>query len=87
MDASAESLSTNSIKHRSCFTSRLMKESSSRGYTRGFHGILAKTHVKMLKKYRVLNGKVRASDDEFVKCSHDVPRDSSSSCLKFRISF
>ena len=67
MDASAESLSTNSIKHSPCFTSRQIKESSSRGYIKGFPGILAKTHVKILKKYRVLNGKVRASDDEFVK--------------------
>jgi hypothetical protein len=44
-----------------------MKESSSRGYIKGFHGILGKTHEKMLKKYKVLNGKVRASDDEFIK--------------------
>ena len=41
----------------------------------------------MLKKYRVLNGKVWASEDEFIKMIHDVPRDSSSSCLKFRTSF
>ena len=67
MNASAGSLSTISIKHSPCFTSRQMKESSSRGYIKGFHGILAKIHVKILKKYRVLNGKVRASDDEFIK--------------------
>ena len=67
MNASAGSLSTNSIKHSPCFTSRQMKESSSRGCIKGFHGILAKTHIKMLKKYRVLNGKVRASDDEVIK--------------------
>jgi hypothetical protein len=35
-----------------------MKESSSRSYIKEFHGVLAKTHVKILKKYRVLNGKV-----------------------------
>ena len=67
MNASAESLSTNSIKHRPCFTSRQMKESSSRGLIKGLHGILAKTHIKMLKKYQVLNGKVQASDDEVIK--------------------
>jgi hypothetical protein len=44
-----------------------MKESFFRGYIKGFPGILAKTHVKMLKKYMVLNGKVWASDDEFIK--------------------
>jgi hypothetical protein len=44
-----------------------MQESSSRGCIKGFPGILAKTHVKILKKYRVFNGKVRASDDEFIK--------------------
>ena len=64
-----------------------MKESSSRGCIKGFPGILAKNHVKMLKKYRVFNGKVRASDDESLKWSHIVPRDSSSSCLKFRTFF
>jgi hypothetical protein len=48
-----------------------MKESSSRGCIKGFLGILANTHVKMLKKYRVLNGKVRASDDEVIKT---IPR-------------
>jgi hypothetical protein len=31
----------------------------------------AKTHVEMLKKYRVLNGMVWASDDEFIKM---IPR-------------
>ena len=67
MNASAGSLSTNSIEHRPCFTSRQIKESSSRGIIKGFHRILAKTHVKMLKKYRVLNGKVGASDDEVIK--------------------
>jgi hypothetical protein len=41
---------------------------------KGFHGVLAKTHVKILKKYRVLNGKVRDSDDEFIKM---IPR-----CIK-----
>jgi len=48
-----------------------MKESSSIGCIKGFYGILAKTHVKMLKKYRVLNGKVWPSDDEFIKM---IPR-------------
>ena len=67
MNASAESDSTNSIKHRPCFTSRQMKKSSSRGCIKGFPGILAKIHVKILKKYRVLNGKVWASEDEFIK--------------------
>ena len=87
MNASAGSLSTNSIKHSLCFTSRSMKESSSRGCIKGFPGILAKTHVKILKKYRVWNGKVRAVMMRSLKRSHDVPTDSSSSCLKFRISF
>ena len=71
MNATTWSDSTNSIKHRPCFTNRQMKKSSSRGYIKGFPRILAKTHVKMLKKYRVLNGKVRASDDEFIKT---IPR-------------
>ena len=44
MNASAGSDSTNSIKHRPCFTSRQMKKSSSRGCIKEFHGILAKTH-------------------------------------------
>ena len=44
-----------------------LKKSTSRGCIKEFPGILAKTHVKMLKKYRVLNGKVWASDDEFIK--------------------
>ena len=69
MNASAGSLSTYSMKHKFCFTNTQMKESSSRGCIKGFPGILAKTHVKMLKKYRVLNGKVRASDDEVIKTS------------------
>jgi hypothetical protein len=64
-----------------------MKKSSSRGCIKGFHGILAKTHIKILKKYRVLNGKVRASGDEVIKRAHDMPRDSSSSYLKLRTSF
>ena len=67
MNASAGSDSINSIKHRPCFTSRQMKKSSSRGCIKEFPRILAKTHVKMLKKYRVLNDKVWASDDEFIK--------------------
>ena len=67
MNASVGSLSTNSIKQSPCFTSRQMKKSSSRGCIKGFPGILAKTHVKMLKKYKVLNGKVWASEDEFIK--------------------
>ena len=66
MNASVGSLSTNSIKHKSCFTSRQMKESSSRGLIKGLRRILAKNHIKMLKKYRVLNGKVWASDDETI---------------------
>jgi hypothetical protein len=44
-----------------------MKESSSRGRIKGFLGILAKTHIEMLKKYKVLNDKVWVSDDEFIK--------------------
>ena len=40
MNASVEGLSTNSIKHRPCFTSRQMKESSSRGLIKGLHRIL-----------------------------------------------
>jgi len=48
-----------------------MKKSSSRGCIKGFPRILAKTHVKMLKEYRVLNGKVWASEDEFIKT---IPR-------------
>ena len=66
MNASVGSLSTNSIKHGPCFTSRQMKEISSRGCIKGLCRILAKTHIKMLKKYRILNGKVRASDDETI---------------------
>jgi hypothetical protein len=46
-----------------------MKESSSRGHIKEIHGILIKTHVKMLKKYRVLNGMVKASGDEVIKTS------------------
>jgi hypothetical protein len=42
-----------------------MKESSSRCCIKRFLGILAKTYIKILKKYRVLNG--IASDDEFIK--------------------
>jgi len=64
-----------------------MKESSSRGCIKGFQGVLANIRVKMLKRYRVLNGMVWASDDEFVKTIPYVPRDSSSSYLKFRTSF
>ena len=71
MNASAGSFSTNCIKHRSCFTNRQMKESSSRSLIKGLPRILAKTHIKMLKKYRVLNGKVWAGNDEFVKM---IPR-------------
>ena len=67
MNASAGSFSTNLIKHRPCFTSRQMNESSSRGCIKGFHGILAKTHVKMLKEHWVWNSKVWASDDEVIK--------------------
>ena len=66
MNASVGSDSTNSIKHRPYFTSRQIKKSSSRGCIKVFPGILAKTHVKMLKKYMVLNGKVWASDDEVI---------------------
>ena len=58
MNVSAGSLSTNSIKYRSCFTNRQMKESSPRGLINGLHRILAKTHIKMLKKDRVLNSKL-----------------------------
>ena len=67
MNANVGSFSTNLIKHRPYFTSRQMKESSSKGCIKGFYGILVKTHIKMLKKYMVLNGKVWASDDEFIK--------------------
>ena len=67
MNASVGNASNNFVKDSPCLTSRQMKESSSRGHIKEIHGILVKTHVKMLKKYRVLNGKVRASDDEFIK--------------------
>ena len=69
MNASVENLSNNFIKDSPCLTSRLMKESSSRGHIKEIHGILVKTHVKMLKKYMVLNGKVRANGDEVIKTS------------------
>jgi hypothetical protein len=44
-----------------------MKESSSRGFIKEFHGILAKTHVKILKEHWGWNSKVLASDDKFIK--------------------
>jgi hypothetical protein len=44
-----------------------MKESSSRGLIKGLRKILAMTHIKLLKKYRVLNDKVRASGDDVIK--------------------
>ena len=69
MNASVGSLSTNSTKHSPCFTSRQMKESSSRGHIKEILGSLVKTHIKILKKYRVLNGKVTASGDEVIKMS------------------
>ena len=69
MNASEGSLSTNFIEDRPCFTNRQTKESSSRGYIKEIHGILVKAHVKMLKNYRVLNGKVRTSGDEVIKTS------------------
>ena len=47
-----------------------MKESSSRGHIKEIHEMPVKTHVKMLKKYRVLNSNVRASGDEVIKTSH-----------------
>ena len=67
MNASVGNASNNFVKDSPCLTSRQLKKSSSRGYIKGFPRILAKTHVKILKKYRVLNGKVRASDGEFIK--------------------
>ena len=69
MNASARNLSNNFIKDSPCLTSRQIKETSSRGHIKEIHGILVKAHVKMLKNYRVLNGKVRASDDEVIKTS------------------
>ena len=69
MNASVGNASNNFIKDSPCLTSRQMKERSSRGRIIEFHGILAKTHLKMLKKYRVFNGKVRASGDEVIKTS------------------
>jgi hypothetical protein len=44
-----------------------MKESSSRGLIKGLHRILSKTHIKILKKYKVLNDKVRASGDDVIR--------------------
>ena len=69
LGASVGNASNNFVKDSPCLTSRQMKESSSRGHIKEIHGILVKTHVKMLKKYRVLNDKVRASDDEVIKMS------------------
>ena len=69
MNASVGNASNNIVKDIPCLTSRQIKESSSRGHIKEIHGILVKTHVKMLKKYRVLNGKVRASGDEVIKTS------------------
>ena len=71
MNASAGSLSTNSIKHSPCFTSRQMKESSSRDCIKGLRRILAQTYIKMLKKHWAWNTKGWASDDEFIKT---IPR-------------
>jgi nicotinamide mononucleotide adenylyltransferase len=48
-----------------------MKESSSRGYIKGYPRFLTKTYVKMLKKNQVWNSKVRASVDEVIKM---IPR-------------
>ena len=69
MNASVGNASNNFVKDSPCLTSRQMKESSSRGHIKEIHGILIKTHVKMLKKYRVLNGKVKANGDEVIKMS------------------
>ena len=69
MNASAGNLSNNFIKDSPCLTSRRMKESSSKGHIKKIHKMPVKTHVKMLKKYRVLNGKVRANSDEVIKTS------------------
>jgi hypothetical protein len=44
-----------------------MKENSSRGHIKEILEILVKTHAKILKKYKVLNGKVRTSGDEVIK--------------------
>jgi hypothetical protein len=46
-----------------------MRESSSRGHIKEILGILVKIFVKILKKYKVLNGKVLASGDEVIKMS------------------
>jgi hypothetical protein len=58
-----------------------MKESSSRGLIKGLRRIFAKTHIKMLK-YQSRTVMMRS-----LKWFHDVAKDSSSSCLKFRTSF
>ena len=69
MNACVGNMSNNFVKDVPCLTSRQMKKSSSRGHIKEILGILVKTHVKMLKKYKVLNGKVRASGDEVIKMS------------------
>ena len=69
MNASVGNVSNNFVKDSPCLTSRQMKESSSRGHIKEILGILVKTHIKMLKKYRVLNGKVLANGEEVIKTS------------------
>ena len=69
MNASVGNASNNFVKDSPCLTSRQMKENPSRGHIKVIHGTIVKTHVKILKKYMVLNGKVRASGDEVIKMS------------------
>jgi hypothetical protein len=74
MNASAGGASKDFVKDKPCFTNRQRKESSSRGCIKVLRIILAKTQIKMLKKNRVWNSKVWASDDEDIKM---IPR-----CIK-----
>ena len=64
-----------------------MKENSSRGLIKGLHRILAKTHIKMLKDIESEIVRFGPVVIRLLIRSHNVPRDSSSSCLKFRTSF
>jgi hypothetical protein len=57
----------NLVKDKPCFTNRQRKEKSSRGCIKVLRIILAKTQIKMLKKNRVWDSKVGASDDEVIK--------------------
>ena len=69
MNVSVRSVFNGLIMDSPCFTSRQMKESSSRGHIKELRRILARTHIKMLKKDRVLISKVRASGGETNKMS------------------